>query len=355
MINSDFVQTLLGGLRTSYATINAKGEITAHNSQFSVWIAEGEDSLAGKALTDVLPELAGQETELEQVSHRQRPFWRLDHINRATPAGDIRYLTFTAIPGPPEDDTALIILVTDVTEQGEYLQELTQSRNELQMTRRRLAALSYQLDYLLRHYLAPDVADALLKGELDLELGGDLREVSILFADVRNFTYFSERSNPAQVVQLLNNHLNIVSKAIEDSGGVVAQFQGDNVIAIFNFFGGQSNHAQQSVQAGIAIQQALAAYYTQLLPYSHRLEFGVGINTGLALIGNIGAHQRYNYTAIGDSVNLAARITAVTPAAHVWISQTTFEQLPSGFRLKALPSLTFKGRSQPTQLFQVIF
>ncbi len=355
MINLDIVQTLLTGLNTTYATVNSAGYIIMHGSLFPAWIVEERDSLIGELLTDILPEFTGQEAELEQVSQGKESLWRLEHINRTTIAGTTRYLTVTAVFEQSDPDIALIILVTDVTEHGKYLQELMQSRNDLKITRRRLATLSYQLDYLLRHYLSPEIADALLKGDLNLELGGELHEVSILFADVREFTFFSEQSHPEHVVQLLNNHLDIVAKAIEDYGGSVTQFQGDNVIAIFNISGDQPNHAQNAVEAGITIQQALTAYYTQQPPEERQLKFGVGINTGRALIGNIGARQRYSYTATGDSVNLASRITGATPATEVWVSQTTAKELSSKITLKPLPLMTFKGRSQPTQLFQVIF
>jgi class 3 adenylate cyclase len=247
-----------------------------------------------------------------------------------------------------------LVLVTDSTEAGEQIQELTQSRNELRLTRRRLAELSYRLDYLLRHYLSAEVADALLQGDLQPKLGGELREISILFADVRNFTIIAEQLPADQMVHLLNEHLEIIAGVVAEYDGLISQFQGDNLLVMFNASTEQPDHAQLAVECGIAIQTALATFQSQQPPEQARLNFGIGINTGLALVGNIGAKQRYSYTALGDPVNLAARITAAVPAGEVWFSQTTRKKLKNNIQAQPLPPITFKGKSQPTPIFKAI-
>ncbi len=355
-MNPHFTQAALAGLKTTYAQVNSTGHIIEHDSLFSKWLLSEESNLAGMALLDALPEFFGQETEIEDVRQGKQPFFRLENINRsATTTGKPRYLTLTVISDQSDSDTALTVLLTDVTEQGQYLQELTQNRNELRMAQRRLADLSYRLDYILRHYLSPNVADALLKGELQLELGGELREVSILFADVRDFTPLSEKLSPGQVVQLLNEYLGVVSRAIEDFDGAITQFQGDNVIAIFNMTCDQPAHALYAAKAGAALQQAVMAYQAQRPPKEPCLYFGVGINTGTALIGNIGAYKRYSYTATGDAVNLAARITGAVPATQIWIGRSTYDQLDDTIAVESLPPMVFKGKSQSTQLYRVLY
>ena len=152
----------------------------------------------------------------------------------------------------------------------------------------------------------------------------------------------------------MNGYLAVVGKAIGNNDGSISQFQGDNVIAIFNMFDDQADHAWQAVQAGIDLQRAVTHYQSQRPDIEPRLHFGVGINTGPALIGNVGAHRRYSYTAIGDAVNLAARITGATPADEVWISEATHQQLGGRFVTRPLPPLTFKGKSRLSPLFQVV-
>lgn len=344
------MQTALLGLKTSYALVDAVGRIIEHGQQFPA--ISDSSNLIGMALLDVFPELIGQEEVLTQIKFGKTPFLRLENVNRSSGAAT-RYLTVTITPGEPAEGVALMVLLSDVTEQGTYLQQLMQSRNELHLTRRKLAKLNDHLDYLLHHYVPPEVVFALLQGQMRPELGGEVREVSILFADARSFTPLSEKLPPDQVVRLLNEYLAIVAQSVDKVDGTISQFQGDNVMVMFNATLPQHDHAQRAVQAGLGIQRALLAYQAQQLPEAPRLDFGVGISTGKALVGNIGAYRRYSYTAIGDTVNLAARITTAVPANEVWISQATYEQLHGAFEVEPLHALKFKGKSQPIPLFRV--
>lgn len=349
----DFIQAGLIGLKTGCALVGPAGQIIEHDLLFPVWAVAEQRNLVGLPLLDLLPELIGQEEGLESVRQGAAPFFRMDHINRRGFKNDIRYLMVTIIPGEPNAGVTLAVLLTDITEQGLQIQELTQNRNELRLNRRKLAELSYQLDYLLRHYLSPEVADALLRGELQPQPGGELQEMSILFADVRDFTPLAERLPPEQLVQLLNEHLDVIVGAVAEFDGIISQFQADNLMVMFSASAEQPNHAQSAVETGVALQRALTVYDAKRSSEEPRLHFGVGINTGMALVGNVGAQRRYTYTAIGDTVNLAARITAAASAGEVWFSQATYEQLKGGLPLEPLPPLFFKGRSQPTPLFRV--
>jgi adenylate cyclase len=348
------VQAGLTGLKTVYALVNSNGQIASHDPLFPKWISAEQDSMVGLQLLDVLPEFMGQEQQLEQVSRGDQPFLRIDYSGRAGPdGGQMRYLHLVAVPGPGESDVALVVLVTDVTEQGQFLQALTQSRNELRLARHKMTHLTYQLDYLLRHYVPAGVADALLAGNLQPNLGGDLRPVTVLFADVRGFTTVAEQLSPEHLIEHLNNYWSVVADAINEVDGTISQFQGDNVLAIFNAPEDQPDHAWRAVQAGLGLQQAVSAFKAQQASPETQLDFGVGINTGPAVVGHLGARWRHNYTAIGDTVNLAARITDATPAGEIWISQTTRQQLPDTVAVEPLPAITFKGKSRPTALFLV--
>jgi adenylate cyclase len=125
------------------------------------------------------------------------------------------------------------------------------------------------------------------------------------------------------------------------------------MIVFFNAPLDQPDHARRAVQAAITLQQVVAAYRLRQPPGEPHLHFGVGINTGPALIGNIGAAQRLTYTATGDTVNLAARITSAVPADEVWLSQATYDDIPAAIVVEPLSPLTFKGKSEPTPLFRV--
>ncbi|MBN1874115.1 MAG: PAS domain-containing protein [Anaerolineae bacterium] len=355
-----FSSPVLQALKTAYAFFDTHHQLVEHDTLFATWLAENPDDLVGIHLLDVLPEFFGQETELARVCQGEIPYVRLEHINHTTVSGELRYFTLTAIAWDKDEQLTLAVLVTDATEQGTYLQELMQNRNELRLLRDRLSRLNAQLEFMLNHYLPPEVAEALVKGELRPELGGELRYITILFADVRNFTSLAETLSPEHTVALLNDHIEVAVAAIHQEGGTVNQFQGDNIMAIFNAPQDQSDHTTQAIKAGIAMQRALLTHQTYYPPEAPKLHFGIGINTGPAIVGNVGARWRYTYTAIGDTVNLASRITAVTPAPQIWISQAVYEALDadhlnSTIEIHPLPAMQFKGKSQPTTLFRVRF
>jgi adenylate cyclase len=353
MLTSNRFQNALLGLDTTYASITPDGVIVTHSPLFPVWLREKDNNLAGRHLVEVVPEFFGYESELELVHQRKQRQIRLESINRAGANGATEYFTFTIIADMYPESANLILLITNVSAQGKYIQALTQSRNELTLARQRLAQLSYKLDYVIRHYLSPEVTDALLRGEMDLELGGTLQEVTVLFADARGFTPLSEKMNPTELVKVLNEHLEVISNAVSQHDGVITQFQGDNLIAIFNLTGNQPDHATNGVRAGIAIQQAIEGFH--LLPsVDVPLNFGVGIHTGAALVGNIGAKTRFSYTATGDTPNLAARITDMVPRDQIWISRATYRQLSSAIKVEPLPAMTLKGKTSPVELFRVV-
>ncbi len=344
---------VLDALQTTYALLDARDRIVAHTPRFALWLTGKEQQLRGQWLVDVLPEFFGQEEELARVRRGESPCVRVEQVNRSTPTGETRYYTFTALNARRERGW-LILLVTDITEQGKYLQDLMQSRNELRLLRRQLTEANEQLDFLLRNYVSPEVADALVQGVLRPEVGGELREISVLFADIRNFTPFAESLPPDEVVATLNEYLAVAVGALHESGGTVNQFQGDNVMALFNAPFRQADHAVLAVKAGVALQRAMAAYRAALPTGRPRLHFGVGINTGPAIVGNSGARWRYTYTALGDTVNTGFRIMAATPADQVWISGTTYKQLGGAFRVEPLPPRRLKGKSRPLPLYRVV-
>jgi adenylate cyclase len=229
-----------------------------------------------------------------------------------------------------------------------------QQRNELRLLRRDLAKANEQLDFLLRHYVPSEVADALLEQRLLPQPGGELCTVSILFADLRGYTRTSEQLTAYQTIELLNGYLNTASEAIAEAGGTVTQYAGDQVMAIFNAPNDQPDHAWRAVEAGLAVQKSTAVYQDQTAPDLPRLHFGVGINSGPAVVGNIGARWRYNYSAIGDTTNVAARICSAARAQEILIGPATYEQVKERVTVSVATPMRFKGKSHPISVYQVL-
>ncbi|MFW6102300.1 MAG: CHASE2 domain-containing protein [Chloroflexota bacterium] len=207
---------------------------------------------------------------------------------------------------------------------------------------------------LFGRYISPQIAREIVSradaGEL--QLGGEQRVVSVLFADIRGFTRISEELSPEATVEMLNTYLSAVADAIVQHDGIVNKFGGDNIMAVWNAPQSQTEHALLAVKAAWEAQQKVAELQrseSQLLP----VQFGIGINTGIALAGNIGSVGRTEYTVIGDSINTASRICSSTPGGEVWIGAETYNQTKDYIETDQLEPQKLKGKSSPIMVYRV--
>jgi adenylate cyclase len=207
--------------------------------------------------------------------------------------------------------------------------------------------LRRQLDTLLHFYVSPDVADTLIADPTRADLGGATAEVTVLFADLRGFTPFAERTPPAQVVELLNRYFQRAVPLILSHGGTVVQFVGDAVMAVFNAPKPLADHALAAARAGLAMQEAITE---EIGGNTDLPRFRVGINTGPALVGNIGGQVR-NFTAIGDTTNLAARLEGIADPGQVVIGASTRAALGDQAVVTSLGPLDIKGKAQPVEAY----
>ncbi|MBW0093806.1 hypothetical protein I4I73_31120 [Pseudonocardia sp. KRD-184] len=210
------------------------------------------------------------------------------------------------------------------------------------------ARLYHQLDGLFRAYMSPDVATALLADPAQAALGGAVVDVTAVFADLRGFTTFSERSGPEEIVVLLNRYFEVATAAVLAEGGTVVQFVGDAMMALFGAPARQPDHAVRAVRAALALQEGIAAIADDDGP-----TFRVGVNTGPALVGNIGSTALRNFNAMGDAVNVAARLESVAEPGQVVIGAATRALLPADVDVEALGELAVKGRREPVTAFRL--
>lgn len=207
------------------------------------------------------------------------------------------------------------------------------------------ARLYRQLDGLFRQYMSPDVATALLADPTQAALGGDVAEVTVLFADLRGFTPFSERTSPERVVAMLNQYFGRAVPVLLANGGTVVQFVGDAVMALFNAPARQPDHALRAARAALGLQAAIEAVAEREPDWPR---FRVGVNTGPALIGNIGSDELRNFTAIGDTVNLGARLEQeVAEAGQVVLGEATYAAVKHLAIARPLDPIEVKGKRDP--------
>jgi class 3 adenylate cyclase len=210
------------------------------------------------------------------------------------------------------------------------------------------ARLYHQIEGLFRSYMSPSVATALIADPDQAGLGGTIAEVSVLMADLRGFTPFSERTQPAEVVAMLNAYYGAVVPVILDRGGTVTQFVGDAVMAMFNAPVRQADHARRAGAAALRLHRTIDEVRAGRAGWPR---FRVGINTGPALIGNVGSAEMRNFTAVGDTTNVAARLETLAEPGQVVIGALTRSQIGDAATITALGAVAVKGREQPVDAF----
>ena len=208
------------------------------------------------------------------------------------------------------------------------------------------------------HYLSPSLLYRIEHTKNALRLGGDDRELTVMFVDVRNFTQISERLTPAEVVGFLNTLLDALSHHVIANEGTLDKFIGDSIMAFWNAPVDVANHAEKAVHAALAMRETLVRLNANDafgFGPEQKVGIGIGIHTGPACVGNMGAETRFNYSAVGDAVNIAARIESSCKeiSFDILVSESTANLLPDWALLEA-GALGLKGKSMRTRLFAVV-
>ncbi len=203
----------------------------------------------------------------------------------------------------------------------------------------------HHLRVAFEHYLHPDVISTVLDQRDGLKLGGERRHMSILFADIVNYTALSERTDPVALVALLNDYMTKMTDHIMESGGVVDKIRGDGIMAFWGAPLEVANHARAAIDSGLAMLAELEAMRRHD-PRFAEIDIGVGIATGDAIVGNFGGQRRFDYSVIGDTVNLASRLEGLTRQfkVHLLVSRVTYTEAGAGYIGRELGLVKVKGK-----------
>jgi adenylate cyclase len=206
-------------------------------------------------------------------------------------------------------------------------------------------------------YVSPSVVDSIIRDPDKLKLGGDRRRMTVLFSDLRGFTTLSEGLTPEKLVEVLNKYLDEMTNIVLDEGGVLDKYIGDAVMAFWNAPLDQPDHALRGVRCAVRMRDRLKAMNADgEFPKGIELKVGVGLNTGEMVVGNIGAELRFDYTVIGDSVNLASRTESLCKeyGAEILVTQNTVADLGDAFHVRLLDQVAVKGKKEPIRIYEVL-
>ena len=224
--------------------------------------------------------------------------------------------------------------------------------------------LKEQIKKQFQKYLSPDMVEELQKNPELLKLGGDRKELSFLFADIVGFTPISEKymkeDDPEGLVELINKFLDAMSKIVLANGGTIDKYMGDCLMAFWNAPLDCPNHAEMAVRSAMEIELLTEQMNKELKEQGYDLPpvvIGTGINTGPCIVGNMGSEARFDYSVVGDAVNLGARLEVQTRTfdTPIILSQYTLDQLPDDIKVKELDKITVKGKEEPVTIYAPYF
>jgi adenylate cyclase len=208
----------------------------------------------------------------------------------------------------------------------------------------------------LQRYLSPNLVDDMVNNNSsDMALGGAKKRVSILFCDIRGFTTFTEKEPVETVVSLLNEYFSVMSDVIFANRGTLDKFIGDAIMAIYGAPLESKDNAYECVKSALEMRAKLAQLNEKWKAQNKpQIQVGYGINTGEAIVGNIGSERRMEYTAIGDMVNTASRVEGETESNQIFITEETYKALGNRVTAKKLSPVKLKGKTVVVQIYEVL-
>ena len=217
--------------------------------------------------------------------------------------------------------------------------------------------VNIRMQKLLGKYISTDISDKLLKNIDSVQLGGKKADISVMFADIRGFTSISETHSAEEVSILLNEYFTEIEPIIHKYGGVINKFIGDAVLVIFGEPSGDKEHAKNSVKCAYELKERVKKIQERWLNEGKpKIDIGIAINTGEAFIGNVGTVNRFEYTVIGDTVNIASRIEGYNAIykTHILISQNTYNKISHAVDVIKIREVAIKGKANKINIYEVL-
>jgi len=327
----NLMDNIFASIASGVITADIQDQITLCNRAAENILGRAATEMIGHPLPEVLPGVAASILpHLAAVRKTDKPLIGLEISHTLPQRGVVDWrLNLSPLKDADQTTQGVAIVLDDLTE-----------RKRLEAQRR-----------LFERMVSPAVIEQLDPNSL--QLGGKRVDLTVLFADIRGFTSFSEKISPERLVSILNLYLAAMAEAVLAQAGTIDKFLGDAVMAWFNAPIPQPDHTLRAVKAALAMRESVERLYKSLPPDSH-LAFGVGIHYGDAVLGLIGTERRLEYTAISDSVNTAKRIQENSARNQILISREAYARVERQVEARHFVPLMVKGKTQPVEVYEVL-
>jgi adenylate cyclase len=325
------MDNVFASIASGVITADVENQITLCNRAAETILGSAAADLIGHPLSEVMPNVAENIAPyLASMRDNDEPVVGLEISHKLPKRGLVDWrLNLSPLKDADQTTQGVAIVLDDLTE-----------RKRLEAQRR-----------LFERMVSPAVINQLDPNSL--QLGGKRVDLTVLFADIRGFTSYSEQISPERLVSVLNRYLAAMAEAVLSQEGTIDKFLGDAVMAWFNAPIPQPDHTLRAVKAALLLRETVEGLYQELPEDSH-LAFGVGIHYGDAVLGLIGTDRRLEYTAISDSVNTAKRIQENSANNQILISKEAYERVKDKVEAKQHASMAVKGKSQPVKVYEVL-
>ncbi len=327
----NLMDNIFASIASGVITADIQDQITLCNKAAETIIGQATPKIVGQQLDAIIPSIAADILPyLATMRQTDEPITDLEISHTIPERGLVNWrLNLSPLKDANQDTQGVAIVLDDLTE-----------RKALEAQRR-----------LFERMVSPAVIQQINPDSLRME--GKRSDITILFADIRGFTSFSEKQSPEKLVAVLNRYLAAAAEAVLDEEGTVDKFLGDAVMAWYNAPIRQADHTLRAVRTALAIRSAIEKLYIELPPEA-QLGFGVGIHYGEAVLGLIGTEKKLEYTAIGDSVNTAKRIQENSQKNQILISEDAYALVKKHIYVDKLDALNVKGKSKPIKVYEVL-
>jgi len=327
----NLMESVFSSIASGVITADVQNQVTLANRAAQTILGQAQLEIVGHHLDEVLASVSKDiAPHLLAVRTTDKAIIDLEISHSLPKRGNVDWrLNFSPLKDAGQKTQGVAIVLDDLTE-----------RKKLEAQRR-----------LFERMVSPAVIDQLDPNSL--QLGGKRVDITVIFADIRGFTTYSEKNSPEKLVKTLNRYLAAMAEAVLAQEGTIDKFMGDAIMAWFNAPVPQADHTLRTVKTALAIRESVEKLYKEL-PEDAHLAFGAGIHYGDAVLGLIGTEKRLEYTAISDSVNTAKRIQENSAKNQILISKDAYERVKNQINAKPHAEITVKGKSQPLEVFEVL-